>query len=79
MITRPEFPKALADALGIDAATISFDSRLVEDLALDSFDHLRLIIWIETTADVADADSIYPTMLTVADAYRYLEALGQAR
>lgn len=49
----------------------SADARLVEDLDFDSFEAVRLVIWIEERTGVAEFDRPPPSLATVGEAYGY--------
>lgn len=66
--------KIISNQLGIEAASISPDSRLIEDLHADSLDIVELVMDVEQEFDVEIPDEALVKMKTVAD---FLEFLGK--
>jgi acyl carrier protein len=71
------FAVALGGAFEVDKdIALTTDTSLIDDLGFDSFDYLRLALFIEDAADVyfADVDGI-ELPRTLGDAYTYYTAL----
>lgn len=66
--------KIISNQLGIEAASISPDSRLIEDFHADSLDIVELVMDVEQEFDVEIPDEALVKMKTVAD---FLEFLGK--
>ena len=64
----------LAEQLGIDAAEIKPESRLIEDLKADSLDVVAMIVDMEAEFDIQIPDEDLPKLKTVADVIAYIEA-----
>lgn len=65
----------LAKQLRIDAAKITEDSRIKNDLGADSLDILQLLMTIEEEYNVQIPDEQLATFETVKDVVNYLESL----
>lgn len=59
--------------LDIDPATVSMDSRLIDDLKADSLDIVELIMDLEQEFDVEIPDEELPKIQTISDIVGYLE------
>ncbi len=59
--------------LDLDPASVTMDSRLIEDLKADSLDVVELIMDLEQEFDVEIPDEELPTVHTVGDIVKYLE------
>ena len=57
----------IARQLDIDAATITMESRLVDDLKADSLDIVELIMDLEQEFDVEIPDEELPNVHTIGD------------
>ena len=64
----------IAEQLGIDAATITPDSKLVDDLKADSLDVVELVMDLEQAFDVQIPDEDLPKVQTVGDIVAFLES-----
>jgi len=64
----------LAEQLGIDAAEIKPESRLIEDLKADSLDVVAMIVDMEAEFDIQIPDEDLPKLKTVNDVIAYIEA-----
>ena len=60
--------KAVADVLDLDPATITADSKFVDDLGADSLDVLEIVMGIEEEFDIEIANEDAEHITTVADA-----------
>ncbi len=63
----------VAKQLDIDPATITMESKLVDDLKADSLDIVALIMDLEAEFDVEIPDEELPKVQTVADIVKYLD------
>ena len=63
----------LAAKLGIELATIRRDSRLAEDLGVDSFGAVELLFEIEEAFGLTIPDSDIEKVRSVADIVTYLD------
>ncbi len=59
--------------LDLDPASVTMDSRLIEDLKADSLDVVELIMDLEQYFDVEIPDEELPNVHTVGDIVKYLE------
>ena len=66
----------IADQLGIDADTITENSRFKEDLGADSLDLFELVMALEDEYSVEIPAEELQTMATVGDVVKYLMEKG---
>lgn len=66
-----DFIKPFAREFNPDNLPISRSTGLYDELALDSFDAFRLLLFLEDLADVPFPPNDVPKLFTVQDAYRY--------
>ena len=59
----------LAEIAGADAASISENTRLADDLGLTSFDLADVVVSIEDEYGVSIPDEVFPTLHTVGDVF----------
>lgn len=59
----------LAEIAGADAASISENMRLADDLGLTSFDLADVVVSIEDEYGVSIPDEVFPTLHTVGDVF----------
>lgn len=64
----------IAEQLRVDAATITPETRLVEDLKADSANVMVMIMDMEDEFDITVEDSVIGTLKTVGDVVKYIEA-----
>ena len=64
----------ISKQLDIDGATVTMESRLIDDLKADSLDIVELIMDLEQEFDVEIPDEELPNVQTVGDIVKYLEA-----
>jgi acyl carrier protein len=64
--------------LPVDATMVSELSGLYDDLELDSFQALEVVIAIEYVAEVTVPPVELPELYTMGDAYRYYASLAPA-
>ncbi|MDR2196627.1 MAG: acyl carrier protein [Coriobacteriales bacterium] len=65
---------ALAEQLGIDAATITLDSLLADELGADSLDGVELIIALEDRYNISIETEDASTIKTVRDIVTLVDA-----
>lgn len=63
----------IAEQLGIDAAGIKPESRLVEDLKADSLDVVAMVMEMESQYGIQIPDEDLTKLKTVADVMQYIE------
>ena len=66
----------IADQLGIDADTITENSRFKEDLGADSLDLFELVMALEDEYSVEIPAEELQTMAAVGDVVKYLKEKG---
>lgn len=59
----------LAEIAGADAASISENTRLADDLGLTSFDLADVVVSIEDEYGVSIPDEVFPTLHMVGDVF----------
>lgn len=64
----------IADELNVDAANIKEETRLKEDLNVDSLDVVELVMRLEETFDVSVSDEAASKLSTVKDIVTYIES-----
>lgn len=64
----------LASQLQLDAASITRESRLVEDLRADSANIIGMILELENTFGLEVEDEVIINLKTVGDVVNYIEA-----
>lgn len=67
----------IADQLKIDPATITPESRLLEDLKADSANVMMLIMDLESELGIMVEDDALMRLRTVGDIVAYIEEAGQ--
>ena len=65
--------KLIADQLRIDAASITPESRLLEDLKADSANVMMLIMDLEAELGIMVEDDVLMRLKTVGDVVGYIE------
>ena len=63
----------IATQLQVDAATITPESRLVEDLKADSANVMVMILELETMFNIEVEDEVILNLKTVGDVAKYIE------
>ena len=63
----------IAEQLQLDAATITPESRLVDDLKADSANIMVMILELETTFGLEVEDEVIMQLKTVGDVAKYIE------
>lgn len=63
----------VAEQLDCDIAEIKEDSKFIEDLGADSLDVVELVMALEEEFDIEIPDEDAESILTVADALKYIE------
>ena len=64
----------IASQLQVDAATITAESRLVEDLRADSANVMVMILELETEFGIEVEDEVILNLKTVGDVVNYIDA-----
>jgi len=64
----------LAEQLQVDAAGITLDTRLVEDLKADSANVMVMILELETEFGIEVEDEVILNLKTVGDVVKYIDA-----
>ena len=64
----------IAKQLKVDEASITRDSRLIEDLNADSANIMVMIMDLEDTFNLTVDDTAINTLRTVGDVVKYIEA-----
>ena len=64
----------IASQLQIDAASITPESRLVEDLRADSANVMVMILELETEFGLEVEDEVILSLKTVGDVVKYIDA-----
>ncbi len=62
----------VASQLGVDAAEVTEDASILEDLGADSLDVVELVMALEEAFDIEVPDEDVETMRTVGDVERYV-------
>jgi acyl carrier protein len=76
---RTEFCRAVAIELGFPTDQVTLESRLAEDLWMDSFDTAELIEALEARFALSVSDEMIASLRTVADIEREIAAAGTQR
>ncbi|MEA3288596.1 MAG: acyl carrier protein [Campylobacterota bacterium] len=63
----------VVDQLDCDPAEVKEDSKFIEDLGADSLDVVELVMALEEEFDIEIPDEDAESILTVADAIKYIE------
>jgi len=63
----------IASQLQVDAATVTPESRLVEDLKADSANVMVMILELETMFNIEVEDEVILNLKTVGDVAKYVE------
>ena len=63
-----EFSRIIADVLGIDADTITADSKFIDDLGADSLDLFQIVTDVEDALDIQIPEEMLEQIVTVEDA-----------
>jgi acyl carrier protein len=65
--------EVVVEQLDCDAAEVKEDSKFIEDLGADSLDVVELVMALEEKFDIEIPDEDAESILTVADAIKYIE------
>jgi acyl carrier protein len=63
----------IVDELGVDEAEVTENARFIEDLGADSLDLVELVMRFEEEFDIEIPDEDAEKILSVRDAYSYVE------
>ncbi len=65
--------KIVVENLGVDADKVTDTSSFIDDLGADSLDTVELVMAFEEEFDIEIPDDAAETILTVADAVKFIE------
>ena len=65
--------EVVVEQLDCDASEVKEDSKFIEDLGADSLDVVELVMALEEEFDIEIPDEDAESILTVADALKYIE------
>jgi len=65
--------EVVVEQLNINKEEIKEDSKFIEDLGADSLDVVELVMALEEEFDIEISDDAAESILTVADAIKYIE------
>ena len=65
--------EVVVEQLDCDPAEVKEDSKFIEDLGADSLDVVELVMALEEEFDIEIPDEDAESILTVADALKYIE------
>lgn len=71
---REQIRGLVSEQLGVDAAELTSESNILEDLGADSLDVVELVMAIEEAFDIEVPDEDAETMRTLGDVERYVSA-----
>lgn len=74
MSIKDKVRKIIAEKLSVDLEEVVPEASFVDDLGADSLDLVELIMSMEEEFDVEISDEDAEKMVTVKDAYDYIEA-----
>ncbi|MBW1753703.1 MAG: acyl carrier protein [Deltaproteobacteria bacterium] len=74
MSVQEKVRKIIADKLSVDLDEVVPEASFVDDLGADSLDLVELIMSMEEEFDIDISDEEAEKMLTVKDAFDYIEA-----
>lgn len=69
-----ELVAILCDQLPLNAADITPESRIKDDLGADSLDVLQLLMTLEEEKGITIPDDVLPNLKTVGDIVSYIES-----
>jgi acyl carrier protein len=69
-----ELVAILCDQLPLNAADITMESRIKDDLGADSLDVLQLLMTLEEEKGITIPDDVLPNLKTVGDIVSYIES-----
>lgn len=69
-----ELVAILCDQLPLNAADITMESRIKDDLGADSLDVLQLLMTLEEEKGITIPDDVLPNLKTVGDIVGYIES-----
>ena len=71
---REKVKKIIVDHLGVDAAKVTDEASLIDDLGADSLDTVELVMAFEEEFGSEISDSEAEKILTVGDAVKFIES-----
>ena len=63
----------VAEQLGVDAAEVTTEASILDDLGADSLDVVELVMTLEERFDIEVPDEDVEAMRTIGDVQRYVE------
>jgi acyl carrier protein len=70
--------KIVIEHLDADAAAVTLETRLIDDLGADSLDNVELVMAFEEEFDIEIPDDAAETILTIGDAVKFIEKTKNA-
>jgi len=70
--------KIVIEHLDADAAAVTLEARLIDDLGADSLDNVELVMAFEEEFDIEIPDDAAETILTIGDAVKFIEKTKNA-
>lgn len=70
--------KNVIEHLDADAAAVTLETRLIDDLGADSLDNVELVMAFEEEFDIEIPDDAAETILTIGDAVKFIEKTKNA-
>ncbi len=70
--------KIVIEHLDTDAAAVTLEARLIDDLGADSLDNVELVMAFEEEFDIEIPDDAAETILTIGDAVKFIEKTKNA-
>ena len=74
--TAERVKKIVVENLGVDAGDVNEAASFIDDLGADSLDTVELIMAFEEEFGIEIPDDAAETILTVADAVKFIEQAG---
>lgn len=74
---KQDINEMIADKLGIDVEKIGNESKLEDDLGVDSLDIVELVMKLEEMYDISIPDDDYNNKMTIQELYNIVELYNQ--
>lgn len=71
--------KIIVDELGVSEDKVTLETRLSEDLAIDSIDAVEIVMYIEEEWDISVSDEEAFSLKTVGDLVNYVEGVLESK
>lgn len=71
---KQQITEVLKESLGVDAAEVTEEAHLVDDLGADSLDSVEIIMEVENKCNVTISDDEGMTVKTVGDLIKLVES-----